>query len=231
MTARSPSTTSYTGTQAQNGAANAAKDQSKKSEEINNYEISRVTKTEVTEAGRVNRISVAVLVDGNYTKNDKGDIVYAARSKEDLELIGTLVRSAIGFDQKRGDQVEVVNLRFAESPAVIPAEAPKGLLGMFQFTKDDIMYFIELGVMLILGIIVVFMVVRPLLKRVLAADAAAAAEHAPLPALPETPPGARSAAADHQQRDGADDRCRAGPGPGPRPVRASRRRTRRPQSE
>ncbi|HEY0236150.1 MAG TPA: flagellar basal-body MS-ring/collar protein FliF, partial [Afipia sp.] len=83
------------GSQQQNGAP-TPKDQSKKSEEINNYEISRVTRTEVTEAGRVNRISVAVLVDGNYSKNDKGDIVYAARSKEDLELIGTLVRSAIG---------------------------------------------------------------------------------------------------------------------------------------
>lgn len=172
------------GGQGQGGGA-TAKDQSKKSEEINNYEISRVTKTEVTEAGRVNRISVAVLVDGSYSKNDKGEVVYTARSKEDLDRIATLVRSAIGFEQKRGDQVEVVNLKFAESPSVIPAETPKGLLGMFQFTKDDIMYFVELGVMFVLGIIVVFMVVRPLLKRVLAADPAAAIP-APLPALPET---------------------------------------------
>ena len=175
------------GGQGQGGGATTAKDQSKKSEEINNYEISRVTKTEVTEAGRVNRISVAVLVDGSYSKNEKGEVVYAARPKEDLEMIGTLVRSAIGFDEKRGDQVQVVNLKFAESPSVIPTEAPKGFLGMFQFTKDDIMYFVELGVMLILGVIVVFMVVRPLLKRVLAADAAAALA-APLPALPEAPP-------------------------------------------
>jgi flagellar M-ring protein FliF len=78
-----------------------------------------------------------------------------------------------------------VNLKFAESPSVIPTEAPKGLLGMFQFTKDDIMYFVELGVMFVLGIIVVFMVVRPLLKRVLAADPVAAIAAA-LPALPET---------------------------------------------
>lgn len=174
------------GAQGQGGAP-TAKDQSKKSEEINNYEISRVTKTEVTEAGRVNRISVAVLVDGSYSKNDKGEVVYTARAKEDLDRIAALVRSAIGFDQKRGDQVEIVNLKFAESPSVIPAETPKGLLGMFQFTKDDIMYFVELGVMFVLGIIVVFMVVRPLLKRVLAADAAAAS-HAPLPALPEIAP-------------------------------------------
>ena len=174
------------GAQGQGGGA-TAKDKSKKSEEINNYEISRVTKTEVTEAGRVNRISVAVLVDGSYSKNDKGEVVYASRSKEELDRIATLVRSAIGFDQKRGDQVEIVNLRFADVPSVIPTDTPKGFLGMFQFTKDDIMYFVELGVMLILGIIVVFMVVRPLLKRVLAADPAAAAR-APLPAPLEAPP-------------------------------------------
>src|SRR5712672_3573833 len=148
-----------------------ARDQSKKSEETNNYEISRTTKTEVTEAGRVNRISVAVLVDGSYSKNEKGEMVYADRNKEQLDRIAALVRSAIGFDQKRGDQVEVVNLRFAEAPAVVLPPEPTGLLGMLQFTKDDVMYIIELGVMMLLGIVVLFMVIRPLVKRVLTADA------------------------------------------------------------
>src|ERR1700759_3366145 len=121
-----------------------SRDQSKKSEETNNYEISRTTKTEVTEAGRVNRISVAVLVDGSYSKNEKGDLVYTERSKEELDRIATLVRSAIGFEQKRGDQVEVVNLKFAEAPQIAPISEPTGLLGMMQFTKDDVMYVIEL---------------------------------------------------------------------------------------
>jgi flagellar M-ring protein FliF len=169
------------GSQQQNGTQ-TPKDQSKKSEEINNYEISRVTKTEVTEAGRINRISVAVLVDGSYVKNASGETVYAPRSKDELDRIAALVRSAIGFDQKRGDQVEIVNLRFAEGPAAIPDGEPSGLLGLFQFTKDDILYFIELGVMSLLGLVVMFMVVRPLVKRVLAEDAAKKkALEAPLP--------------------------------------------------
>jgi flagellar M-ring protein FliF len=162
--------------------APAARDQSKKSEDTNNYEISRTTKTEVTEAGRVNRISVAVLVDGSYAKNDKGEMVYADRSKEQLDRIAALVRSAIGFDQKRGDQVEVVNLRFADAPSVLPVAEPTGLLGMFQFTKDDIMYGIELAVMTLLGFVVLFMVVRPLVKRILASEPVAALAHAALPA-------------------------------------------------
>ncbi|MGV7212903.1 flagellar basal-body MS-ring/collar protein FliF [Bradyrhizobium sp. UFLA05-112] len=152
----------------------AAKDQSKKTEETNNYEISRTTKTEVTEAGRVNRISVAVLVDGIYTKNDKGELAYTDRTKEQLDRIATLVRSAIGFDQKRGDQVEVVNLRFADAPSTAPIAEPSGFLGTLQFTKDDVMYFVELGVMMLLGLVVMFMVIRPLVKRILASDEVAA---------------------------------------------------------
>jgi flagellar M-ring protein FliF len=157
------------GNQAQ-GTGTPARDQSKKTEETNNYEISRTTKTEVTEAGRVNRISVAVLVDGSYSKNEKGEMVYRERGKEELDRIATLVRSAIGFDQKRGDQVEVVNLKFAEAPAVAPLAEPAGLLGMLQFTKDDVMYVIELGVMMLLSIVVLFMVIRPLVKRILASE-------------------------------------------------------------
>ena len=166
----------------QNGGP-AARDQSKKTEETNNYEISRTTKTEVTEAGRVNRISVAVLVDGSYTKNDKGEMVYQDRTKEQLDRIATLVRSAIGFDQKRGDQVEVVNLRFAEAPAVAPLAEPAGLLGMLQFTKDDVMYVIELGVMMLLGLVVLFMVIRPLVKRIIADEEIAAAAESAIPAI------------------------------------------------
>ena len=156
--------------QQRNDGTAAAREHSKKSEETNNYEISRTTKTEVTEAGRVNRISVAVLVDGIYGKNDKGETVYQDRTKEQLDRIAALVRSAIGFDQKRGDQVEVVNLRFAEPPAVPGVVEPAGWLAMFQFTKDDVMYVIELGVMMLLGLVVLFMVIRPLVKRILTTE-------------------------------------------------------------
>ena len=123
-----------------------------------------------------------MLVDGAYTKNEKGEMVYQDRSKEQLDRIATLVRSAIGFDQKRGDQVEVVNLRFAEAPAVPAVVEPTGLLGMLQFTKDDVMYVIELGVMMLLGLVVLFMVIRPLVKRILAAEVVPAPPE-PAPAL------------------------------------------------
>jgi flagellar M-ring protein FliF len=159
------------------------RDQNRKTEEIVNYEISRTTKTEVIEGGRLNRISVAVVVDGNYAKNDKGELAYEPRNKEEIDRIAALVRTAIGFDAKRGDQVEVANLRLAETPA-IPAVEPTGLLGFLQFTKDDAMRGLELLVMGILGLIVMFFGIRPLLRRVLGTDQVMVAAGAPGVFLP-----------------------------------------------
>jgi flagellar M-ring protein FliF len=158
--------------QRQGEPSGARGEQARKSEEIVNYEISRSTKTEVTEGGRVNRISVAVLVDGTYTKNDKGEPVYQPRDKEEIDRIAALVRTAIGFDQKRGDQVEIVNLRFADVPTSAIPE-PQGFMAMLQFTKDDIMRWIEQLVMVLLGIAVLLFVVRPLVRRIIAPEQAA----------------------------------------------------------
>ncbi len=159
----------------QNAQGVPAREQSKKTEEITNYDISRTTETRVIEGGRINRISVAVLVDGAYTKNDKGETVYSERSKEELDRIAALVRSAIGFDQRRGDQVEIVNLRFAETPGSLMTE-PTGFWSMLAFTKDDIMHAVELGVMLLLGLVVLLLVVRPLVRRIITPDKPVAAK-------------------------------------------------------
>ncbi|NVO15712.1 MAG: flagellar M-ring protein FliF [Rhodoplanes sp.] len=163
--------TELPGANAQPGAG--PRDQSKKTEEINNYEITRITETKVIEGGRINRVSVAVLVDGIYGRNDKGELVYQERSKEELDRIAALVRSTIGFDQKRGDQVEVVNLRFAETQSIAMPEQT-GWLGMLQFTKDDLMRAIELGVMLLLGLVVLLFVIRPLVRRIITPETFAA---------------------------------------------------------
>jgi flagellar M-ring protein FliF len=154
--------------------AQQQRDQNRKTEEIVNYEISRTTKTEVIEGGRVNRVSVAVVVDGTYNKNDKGEVAYQPRSKDEIDRIAALVRTAIGFNQTRGDQVEVANLRFAETQAT-PIAEPTGLSSYLRFTKDDIMYGIELAVMVLLGLLVLLLVVRPMMRRIFTPDGGMAA--------------------------------------------------------
>ena len=153
---------------------NASRESSRKSEETVNYEIARTQRTEVVEGGRIKRVSVAVLVDGIYARDPQGNVNYQPRAQEELDRIGALVRSAIGFDQRRGDQVEIVNLRFAEAPQLAAPEAPKPWWMIYDFTKEDIRYGIELLVLLIVSLLVMLFVVRPLLRRIVAPEEVAA---------------------------------------------------------
>jgi flagellar M-ring protein FliF len=159
------------GAQQGQGGTPAPKDASQKNEEVVNYEISRTTRTEVLEGGRVKKLSVAVLVDGTYTRSPNGDVSYQPRSTEDLERIGQLVRTAVGFDDGRGDKIEVVNLRFAEAPPAVTDLVDQSLMQqLLSFTKEDVVRFAELGVISLLTLIVLMVVVRPLLRQVLAPE-------------------------------------------------------------
>jgi flagellar M-ring protein FliF len=135
-------------------------------EETVNYEISRTTTTEVVEAGRIKRLSVAVLVDGLYETAEDGTQTYTARTQEELELIGRLVRSAIGFDEARGDKVEVVNLQL-NANAIDPLSAEDAEQGFVDglMANLDPMRLAELGALLIVTILAIFLVARPLIAR------------------------------------------------------------------
>jgi len=167
----------------QQPAAPAQKDTSQKNEETTNYEISRVTKTEVMEGGRVKRLSVAVLVDGVYAPGADGKPAYQPRPAAEIERIAALVRTAVGFDKGRGDQIEVVNLRFAEAPTVPEFSEPGLLQSLLSPTKDDVMRAVELTVLAALTLIVLLAVVRPLVRRVLEAPPQAVAIAGPALAL------------------------------------------------
>ncbi|MGU3540314.1 flagellar basal-body MS-ring/collar protein FliF [Methylobacterium sp. A54F] len=151
------------------------KDSSNKTEETTNYEISRVTKTQITEGGRIRRLSVAVLVDGIYAPGPDGKAAYQARPAAEIERIAALVRSAVGFDKARGDQIEVANLRFAEAPATPEFAEPSLVQTLLSPTKEDVMRLVELGVLALLTLIVLMAVVRPLLRQVLKSEPAPAA--------------------------------------------------------
>lgn len=149
--------------------ASANTENSSTTEETINYEISKSTQTEINEAGSIKRLSVAVVVDGIYTQDANGAALYQARSDAEIEQIRALVRSAIGFDADRGDQLDVVNMQFAERPglAAIGTESP----GLLDFTRDDLMSAAEMLVTLLVSIALMLFVMRPLIKRVLEPEA------------------------------------------------------------
>ena len=147
---------------------------SKKTEEIVNYEISRTTKTQTFESGRLKRLSVAVLVDGDYNVGADGKPVYTERSQQVLDKISVLVKSAMGFDKVRGDLLHVVNLRFAQAgdvPEIKEAES-----GFFDLAKTDYFHIAELAILFIISSLVLLFVVRPLVRRIITPEDASADE-------------------------------------------------------
>jgi flagellar M-ring protein FliF len=149
-----------------------------RTEETVNYEISKSTKTQVLEVGRVKRLSVAVLVDGAYAPGKDGGKTYTSRNQDELDKITTLVRSAIGFNEKRGDQVTVVNLPFAtaDTDEALVAEK-KPFLGLE--TTDLIRIGESLG-LVVVALMMVLFVFRPMIARLTGIAAAGAGRQAPL---------------------------------------------------
>jgi flagellar M-ring protein FliF len=149
-----------------NAGGAGSQSQAARTEETVNYEISRTVKTHVREAGLVRRLSVAVLVNGRVTYNEDGDSVYEPRSNEELEQLAALTRSAVGYDESRGDTIEVVNMPFVDVAAELEAQAGATFLGL---SRTDLMRLAEITVLGIIGILVVLLVVRPLIRRMLEA--------------------------------------------------------------
>ena len=150
----------------QNTGAAGASEQGTSTEEVTNYEISKTTQTAVTEAGSIKRLSVAVVVDGVYADDGAGTSTYTPRTADEIAQILTLVRSAVGYSETRGDSVEVVNMQFAERPE-LAAPGTDAAGGLLDFTRDDLMNGAEMAVTLLIALALVFFVMRPLLKKVL----------------------------------------------------------------
>jgi len=135
--------------------------QSSRIEETVNYEITKTIKTHTRESGSVQRLTVAVLVDGIYEKTETGESTYQPRSAEELKQLTSLVQTAIGYDEERGDQVEVVNMRFA-LPEALPEEVPT--LEFLGLTKSDYFRMAEIMVLGVVALLVLLLVVRPLIS-------------------------------------------------------------------
>lgn len=147
-----------------------------KNDETLNYEVSRSTAKIIEPVGALSKISVAVLVDGKYEAPAAGKDTppakakYTPRSPDELQKIETLVKSAVGFNPERGDQLSVQNIPFQDTGEFGTTEAPKWWSNPF---------FMSLAKNLMIGVgflALIMFVVRPLLSSLKASR----------PALPES---------------------------------------------
>jgi flagellar M-ring protein FliF len=130
-------------------------------EERVNYEVSETRIERVREAGEVSRITVAVLVDGIATTTPAGERVWAPRPESEIQQLSDLVRSAIGYNEERGDVVTVETLEFAPRPEETGTLVESGI-GRF-FDRNGMML-AQIGALTAVALGLALFVLKPLLQ-------------------------------------------------------------------
>lgn len=141
-----------------------------RSEETTNYEIGKTVRTMVREQPEIRRVSLAVMVDGTTdgAKGADGQPTWQPRSADELARITTLVRSAVGFDEKRGDSVQVVSMRFVQEDTGTDQPSTPHLLGM-ALEGGLIARLAQIAVVGVLALLALAFVLRPMVLRLSAA--------------------------------------------------------------
>ncbi len=147
------------------GGFQALGSKSGSNESVTNYEISKSVRTEVTEPGAIKKLAVAVAIDGVTAPPGKDGKpgAYTPRTEAERAQLEDLVKTAIGFDAARGDQVKVTNIRFPQ-----PEDQALGKAGLLTgFDKNDIMRIVEMGILAVVSILILMFAVRPFLKNLM----------------------------------------------------------------
>jgi len=140
----------------QAGGAASNKTGLRKQTETVNYEISKTVSHIIKPTGTIKRLTVAVLVDGTYLKDEKsGRMKYVPRSEEDLKSYEEIIKKAVGYSKERGDEVKVINMAFNAQPE--PVETQQA-----DYTKY-IIPAARYGTILILSVLVFLFLIRPLI--------------------------------------------------------------------
>ncbi|MET3651726.1 flagellar basal-body MS-ring/collar protein FliF [Dyella japonica] len=124
-----------------------------------NYELDRTISHVSDPAGRLARLTVAVVVDNKSVTGDKGGTKSVPFTPQELEHLTTLARNAVGYNEARGDSVSVINQPFHQDPGTdvaAPAQPFWERPGMLDLIKQ--------AAGIVVALLVAFGLLRPLLR-------------------------------------------------------------------
>ena len=142
------------------GGTGTGSDASSSKSTTRNYEIDRTLAYTRQPAGKLKRLTVAVLIDNMRSTDKDGKVKEVALSAQQLEHVTQLVKDAVGFDESRGDNVNVVNASFTTEPA-----PPEGELESPPFWESPLfLNMAKLGAGLVVLLVLVLSVLRPMVR-------------------------------------------------------------------
>lgn len=143
------------------GASQSTQSARTENREATNFEVSEVRRERQKLAGSIKRISVAVLLGGVSEPSADGSSTWRPQSEAELDAIRNLVRSAIGFDEKRGDQITVESLPLQ---AVTGTSASDTAPGLGALLLSQLHYLVQALALVAVAFLAVWFVARPILN-------------------------------------------------------------------
>lgn len=130
---------------------------SEREDAATNYEISKVTSRRVEQSGGIRKLSVAVMIDGTYQGEGEAR-TFVPRPSEEIDRYKELIKRAVGFNEERGDQIEVASAPFQAPATPEVPEAPSILTRLGAWSE---VWWRAGGLLAI--VVIALMVVRPFL--------------------------------------------------------------------
>ncbi|MBL1352881.1 MAG: flagellar M-ring protein FliF [Zetaproteobacteria bacterium] len=140
--------------------AQAAGETASKREVVNNYEISTTSEHKVIPFGNIKRLSVAIIVGGTFKEADDGSKTFVPRSKAELKSLRLLAQRAVGYDEDRGDTVELQSMPLLDFSNHDDEDALKA--------EENKAFYFELGRYALAGLalfLIAWFLLRPLARR------------------------------------------------------------------
>jgi flagellar M-ring protein FliF len=180
-----PARSGVAGPDAATATADGASDASSSRQSTRNYEIDRTLAYTRQPAGRLTRLSVAVLIDNVRLVGKDGKATEAPLDKDQLDRVTALVKDAVGFDAQRGDSVNILNVPWRGLPVASGDDLETIPIWQQPWARD----LAKLVAGLLIVLVLVFVVLRPLLRQLLGASRAASAAAATAGAVVALPDG------------------------------------------
>ena len=130
-------------------------------EATTNYEVDKTIQHIKQPVGGVKRLSVAVVVNYKSAKNQDGQDALGPLTQQEMDQISALVREAVGYNQQRGDSVNVVNAAFAKPAQEIPPTVGGRAMDYVKANTTDV---VKAALITLVVLYLLFFVVRPLMK-------------------------------------------------------------------
>lgn len=140
------------------GSGSSQREEARKTDK---YDYTETREEILRPAGTIRQVSVAILLDDIRETDADGNVTTTARPAAELASLEALVKSAIGFNEERGDQVTIKSISFAALPdegtVAVEEELP-------SFVEQNMMQLIQLGALVFIIALLGLFVVRPILS-------------------------------------------------------------------